>query len=392
MSTQLDILALEPFYGGIRRSMLETVIRCSRHRWTLLKLPPRRIERRLSVAANWFAEQLSRHWSGRVDLLFTSEAMNLASLYQLVPVLARQPSVVYFHDNQLPDPEAPLGGPSRYDDPPRLLYSRTSTAGAVAPPPPPVMPSRDGPVELVNLNTATAATEIWFNSLYHLRTFLGKASKLVTRHRELSSHNPMADVTAKAQVMAPPIDLNLVSHVKTTMKVPPRDRRAVFVDTRDADMGLLNASLAALAARGQKLRLITVGPVVALSDQWPRRTISENDDVAHVAGLLEAGVVLSVKPGAACDLQVIRGLLAGCKPVLPDVGVYAELLPGSLHKDCLYGPSADALAEHLHNALDPLVGWYPPDFRQTLKHFEAIAATRAFDERLNNLATAKSVD
>ena len=101
MSTQLDILALEPFYGGVRRHMLETVIRCSRHRWTLLKLPPRRIERRLSVAASWFAEQLSRHWSGRSDILFTSEAMNLASLYRLVPAMARQPSVVYFHENQL---------------------------------------------------------------------------------------------------------------------------------------------------------------------------------------------------------------------------------------------------------------------------------------------------
>ena len=68
-----------------RRAMLETVIRCSRHRWTLLKLPPRRIERRLTAAANWFAEQLTRHWAGRVDLLFTSEAMNLANLYRMMP-------------------------------------------------------------------------------------------------------------------------------------------------------------------------------------------------------------------------------------------------------------------------------------------------------------------
>src|SRR4029078_1506273 len=99
MSTQLDILALEPFYGGPRRVMLESVIHCSRHRWTLLKLPPRRIERRLTAAAHWFAEQLSRHWASRCDVLFTSEAMNLADLYRLVPALLKQPSVVYFHSN-----------------------------------------------------------------------------------------------------------------------------------------------------------------------------------------------------------------------------------------------------------------------------------------------------
>src|ERR1700744_6118615 len=94
MSSQLDILALEPFYGGIRRHMLETLVRCSRHRWTVLKLPPRRMERRLTAAANWFSEQLTRHWSGRVDLLFTSEAMNLANLYRMMPALATLPSVV----------------------------------------------------------------------------------------------------------------------------------------------------------------------------------------------------------------------------------------------------------------------------------------------------------
>src|SRR5450755_2059146 len=105
MASQLDILALEPFYGGARKSMLETMMRCSRHRWTLLKLPPRRIERRLSAAAHWFSEQLSRHWVGRLDLLFTSEALNLSDLVRLVPYLDRKPSVVYFHSNQLPDPD-----------------------------------------------------------------------------------------------------------------------------------------------------------------------------------------------------------------------------------------------------------------------------------------------
>src|SRR5437764_11991593 len=104
MARQLDILALEPFFGGARRVMLETVVRCSKHRWTVLKLPPRRMERRLTAAAHWFAEQLSRHWVGRVDLLFSSEALNLSDLLRLMPALSKKPSIVYFHSNQLPAP------------------------------------------------------------------------------------------------------------------------------------------------------------------------------------------------------------------------------------------------------------------------------------------------
>src|SRR6185295_958054 len=137
MAVPLDILALEPFYGGGRRAMLETIMRYSRHRWTILRLPPRRIERRLAAAAHWFAEQLTRHFSGRIDILFTSEAMNLADLIRTLPELANRPRVVYFHDNQLP-PEGMRA---------------------------------ESPLHLVNLTTANAATEIWFNSLFHLRNF-----------------------------------------------------------------------------------------------------------------------------------------------------------------------------------------------------------------------------
>src|SRR3954469_1122964 len=99
MSKQLDILALEGFHGGGQRAMLDALSRCSRHRWTTLKLPPRQMQRRLLVAATWFAEHLSRNDVGNVDLLFCSEAMNLADLFRQRPELSRRPSVVYFHEN-----------------------------------------------------------------------------------------------------------------------------------------------------------------------------------------------------------------------------------------------------------------------------------------------------
>jgi hypothetical protein len=75
MPRQLDILALEPYHGGARRAMLDALSRCSRHRWTLLKLPARRFERRQLVAATWFAEHLSRNEIGNVDVVFSSEAL-----------------------------------------------------------------------------------------------------------------------------------------------------------------------------------------------------------------------------------------------------------------------------------------------------------------------------
>jgi hypothetical protein len=354
---QLDILALEPFYGGARRAMLETMVRCSRHRWTVLKLPPRRIERRLSVAANWFAEQLTRHWVGRVDLLFTSEAMNLASLFRLMPNLARKPSVVYFHENQLPD-------------------VRTST---------------DAPLDLVNLNTANAATEIWFNSDWHMRTFLARAGALVERHAELSANNPMAALKRKASVMPPPVDLSSVNealHAKVE-----RDGTALFVETRDAEVALLNRALGLLRERKESFRLITVGPVDSLDPDAARQTLAETDDAGQAWALCEAGVFVSVKADAASDFLVVRGLAAGCRPVLPASGFYPELLSPALQKTCLYDLAPIPLADRLQEAISPFqTATRPEDMRKTLGSFDPSAACRQIDERFEELVWVRPVD
>jgi hypothetical protein len=354
VAKQLDILALEPFYGGIRRMMLECLIRCSRHRWTLLKLPPRRIERRLSAASQWFAEQLTRHWVGSIDMLFTSEALNLADLYRLMPELMKKPSVVYFHSNQLPGP----------DDPPGT------------------------PFELVNLNTAAAATEIWFNSLYHLRSFLGLASGLVNRHPELSARSPMPELTAKSQLMHPPIDLEPLHDIAATEQIQ-RDKRVVFVETRDANLKILNNAFGLVRRRGEAFNLVTVGPVDGLNADLPRTTLPEADDRAQVRAMLQAGIFFSAKPGAPCDHHAVRALAAGCWPLCPQTGVYRELLPEVLHSSCLYDGVADTLAGRMQDVwhLEHPAG-YERQLWSILHHFDPIVACKAIDERLEQLAAA----
>jgi hypothetical protein len=359
MSTQLDILALEPFYGGPRKVMLDTIMRHSRHKWTLLKLPPRRIERRLAAAAHWFGEQLSRHWVGRVDVLFTSEAMNLADLVRLVPELAHKPSVVYFHENQLP----------------------------------PIGQRAENPLHLVNLTTASVATETWFNSLYHLKVFLRKATSVLEAHPELSGHNPLPELTAKTQLMAPPVDLTLADEALATDSIQ-RDSRLLFVDTRDADIPFLNDALLGLQRRGEKYNLVTIGPVEGLNEELPRRTISEKDEAAQTQALKQSAVLVSARPNAAVDIHAVRGLHMGCWPVFPRSGVYPELLPESLHPLCLYdGSHTDKLINQLQNAwwIEQPAG-YQKELAEILSQFDAIQACQAMDDRLEQLAVAYSID
>lgn len=353
MAAQLDILALEPFHGGARRAMLQILRKCSRHRWTLLKLPPRRMERRLTGAANWFAEQLIRHFSGNIDLLFASDAMNLAKLLRLVPELAAKPSVVYFHDNHLPDSDS----------------------------------QKHGPFDLVNLETAIAASEIWFNSHYHHRSFLERAAALVARHPELAAHDPMPAIFDKSYVIPPPMDLKIAMDIRTDTG-PPRRQNAIFVETRNGNVELLNAALEIVASQ-RELELITVGPIDGLSDRWHRTTIREDDEFVQVRGMLEASVFLSVKPYANSDHLFIRAMLAGCRPVVPSDGVCQEMLPESLSPVSLYEATPDTLANALRAALGDADEWrsHPPDWASIFAAFDAIPASKRIDQRLEQLSS-----
>ena len=208
------------------------------------------------------------------------------------------------------------------------------------------------------------------------------------RHPELASRSPVPQLTSKAHLMRPPTDLRLVGQVRAADKIKS-DPTAIFVETRDADKELLNGALQQLHERGRQFRLITVGPVEHLRVDWPRKTLSESDDMSHVRGICECGIFLSVKPSAAFDIEAIRGLLAGCRCVFPDGGVYPELLPESMHPVCLYQPHPESLGERLESAMDGAEFWDVEEPRQALRSFDALAACRAFDERLEQLVASR---
>lgn len=352
MSGQLDILALEPFFGGPRRLMLEAMVRCSRHRWTLMKLPARRIERRLTAASHWFAEQLSRHPVGKVDLLFVSEAMNLADLFRLVPALAKKPAVVYFHSNQLPE----------------------------------IGTRQESPGDLVNLNTAASASEIWFNSIYHLKRFVGKAASLVERHPELQMRSPMPEILAKSRVMYPPLDMAKVHEAMEGYQITRR-RRGIFLDMHEAHAALVNTAFRTLDRRGESYSLITAGPDEALLPDLSRRSIGERDDIGQIRAVHEAGVVLSATFDAMDDVHVIRGLSVGAWPVVPASGVYMEMIPEALHEACLYEPSVEGLVAKLQDVwhLDRPTG-HQAIVQHLVQQRDSVVTCKAMDDRFAELA------
>jgi hypothetical protein len=334
--------------------MLETLVRCSRHRWTVLTLPPRRMERRLAASAHWFAEQLSRQWVGHTDVIFTSDGLNLTDLHRLKPGLAHHPSVVYFHRNQLPDPSLVTLDPTQ---------------------------------DLANLSSATAASEIWFNSKYHARSFLSNLELLIETHSELSTGSVYRDIKAKLRLVPPPIDIVAAQEMASNAPVQ-RDPDAVFIETRNANIELLNGALDLLCKMKQKLTLITVGAAAGLMSEYPRTIIPEHDLPGQIRGMLAATAFASAQIASPFDEFAVRAMALGCHPVLPHSGVYPEMLPTNLHESCLYDMTPESLAHHIREAIYLLPHYSVDELMSQLPNYNAIQACKVIDDRLDALAHA----
>ena len=351
MPESLEILAIEPFYAGNRRLMLESLHRRSRHRWTMLKLPGRRIERRLEAAAQWFAEVILRKPQFNFDLLFTSEAINLPELYQLCPEIGGKPTVVYFHDNQLPVPGRGV----------------------------------ERPVDHVNMLTAVEASEIWFNSLHHLRTFTGRAAALTVAAPHYFNRQALDSVTSRCVLVQPPVEVNAVHEIETAAGFQ-RDPRTIFVDLRNADTRLLSAGLEVLRRRGETFSLVTIGPRGDLPDSLPRTSLPEFDEDGATFSMASCGVYLSTHLDASFDARAVMALASGMRAVLPDTAAYPEIVPPHFHDSTLYKPHPDFLASAIQDlwALPELSGW-DDELHAGVSHYEAESVVNTMDWKLSTL-------
>ncbi len=390
MDKSLNILAIEPFYGGPRRQFLQALQRRSRHQWEVLHLPAVRYPRRLEVSGRWFAEVLARRMDRLGQVLFCTDALNLAELRQLLPPVAALPTVIYFHDNLLPTP------------------GQTSQPM----------------IDSVNLASAMVADEVWFNSLHHLRTFMGRAAALLSRTGvdPMPSLQPMITpdmgvseiggstgvggsgtaaglvagqagtaagvgaISGKARLMPPPVEINAFRQLVADSH-GAHERTRIFVDTRAADQDLLVGGLAELMKRGTRPELVVLGPWGKIPHELIISAVDEADEIAQMESLADCGTYLSASVNVHSDMLAILAAAGGLKLALPASGAYVDLVPAELHASYLYEPHHQFLASLLQDVWSlPSLAGDENEMAQAISGHEAASAVAAIDWRLDNLA------
>ena len=325
----MNILALEPYYGGSHRALLDGWIAHSRHHWTLLTLPPHKWKWRMRHAAVTLAELADKQQAaGRQwDVLFASDMLNLAEFLGLASnAVRRLPAVTYFHENQ-------LTYPVRHDD------------------------RRDLHFALTNMTTALAAEQVWFNSTYHRDTFLDALRAFLRGMPDNRMPHVPETIRRKSSVQPPGIEV--FSRRKPR---PPGPTRILWAARweYDKDPETFFEAMEILQSHGVEFRISVIGEqfrevpeVFAVAhetfaeriDRWGyQRSRSE-----YEAALTEADVVVSTAVHEFFGISMVEAMSAGARPLLPQRLAYPEILAplGPAAAEFLYDGSAEQLAARL---------------------------------------------
>lgn len=329
----MRILALEPYYGGSHRAYIDDWIDGSRHRWTLLTLPPHHWKWRMRHGAVTLAAEVRRRvdageaWDG----VWASDMLAVAEFRGLVPgAVAQLPTILYMHENQLTYPN-PHGG------------------------------ERDLHFAFSNLVSAFSADAVWWNSDFHRRDLLTAAKAWLRRLPDFAPLAELKDVDAKSYVMPQGVHPPSAELPKSSRPAGPL--RVVWSGRWEHDKNPEDAfaALEAWSASGGEFRLAVLGEsfreVPSVFQQAKQRLERHLDHwgyapsrEAYEEHLRWGDVVISTARHEFFGVGVVEAMAAGCVPLLPDRLAYPEILApmSSAARDvCRYDGTVDGLVDGL---------------------------------------------
>ncbi|MEL7500363.1 MAG: DUF3524 domain-containing protein [Planctomycetota bacterium] len=322
MQSRLNVVSLQPFYGGSHRAFIDGWITNSVHDWTNLTLPARHWKWRMRHAAITFAEALTlRIKSGQqVDLIVATDMLNVAEFKSLLMCRSgRQiPVVLYFHENQ-------FSYPSRFSE------------GSV-------QRERDEHFGFTNFVSALAADACWFNSNFNRSSFLAELNTRLQRWPDHPPTDSVKSLESQATIQHPGIeqpivDLRPYDDARFQRAVDREPIHLVWAARWEHDKGpaRLLTALRRLKQRAVPFRVSIIGESFSQIPQEFETMQREFDSEIMRWGfqssreqywraLAEGDLFLSTAEHEFFGLSACESIVAGLYPLLPNRLAYPELL------------------------------------------------------------------
>lgn len=312
----LDVLFIEPYFGGSHRAFAEGYRRHSRHSIDLLTMPAHKWKWRMRGGAMYLADRLP---VTKPDVLMVSDFLDLATLKALRPeYTAGIPCVAYFHENQLTYPVRDES-------------------------------ERDFQFGLTNMTTCLSADRVLFNSRYHMESFLRAGDDLLNKMPDCVPERVPERIRARSQVTPVGVDLEAIDNIRPDAAERTGPITILWNHRWEFDKApetffrvierLDNVGLDfELAVAGESFRRV---PAVF---EWAGKcfadrlivfgTVPSREDYLQL--LLESDVVVSTAIHEFFGIAVVEAVYAGCVPLLPNRLSYPEVIPEEAHNRCLY--------------------------------------------------------
>jgi glycosyltransferase involved in cell wall biosynthesis len=306
----MNILVLEPYYGGSHKAFLAGLIEHLPYTFDLLTLPAHSWKWRMRLAAPHFAGVLAtdpRYAGKSFDRILCSSLLDVAALRSLLPPHLRTvPLLTYFHENQ-------FAYPMQVSEP------------------------RDVHFGLTNLTTALASDSLAFNSRYNLDSFLAGCGELLAKMPDMSLAGYEEAIRAKAVILHPGLDF---SGIDACLEERETGRPPVLVWNHrwehDKNPELFFNTLYELAKQGVPFGLIVLGEsfrsqpsaFAQARERLSGRIVHfgyAEDRQEYCRLLCQGDVVVSTANHEFYGMAVLEAVRAGCRPLVPARLAYQEL-------------------------------------------------------------------
>jgi glycosyltransferase involved in cell wall biosynthesis len=331
----LNILLIEPYYGGSHKVWADGYVANSQHHIKLLTLPAQFWKWRLQGGAVTCARLVDEQ-NIDADLVVISDMLNVATFRALTRShFPSTPIALYFHESQLTYPQnARQAHGWRYG--------------------------------FINYISALAADQVFYNSAYHLNNFFGTLPNMLKHFADYNELQTIEQVRQKSSVLSPGLDLSRFDRFKIERQNNPAEPPLILWNHRweaDKNPPVFFQALKQLMAWNIEFRVAITGqnfqqhPIEFddLHKQLDHRvaTFGYVEDFAEYARLLwQADFVVSTANQEFFGMAVVEAIYCGCIPILPNRLNYPNFIPAEFADACLYREESPAyiLRRHFEGA------------------------------------------
>ena len=366
----MQILLLEPFFSGSHRQWAEGYRQHSRHEIKVLSLPGRHWKWRMFGGAISLAEQYRKN-KLNPDLILASDMLDLTTFLALTrDIFHDVPTAVYFHENQITYPWSPK------DQDPKL--------------------QRNNQYGFLNFSSALVADRVFFNSNYHLNSFLGALPSFLRQFPDHHNLDQVEKIAAKSETL--PLGLNLQSLNQIEPAARPAEPVILWNHRWEYDKAPESffEVLYKIQDQGYAFKLIVLGEAFSNSPKIFESAKVRLDrhilhygfvrDRAQYAQWLHMADILPVT--SRQDFfggSAVEAIYAQCHPLLPDRLAFPEHIPPAFRQDHLYQKVEDLTAMLISLLTRTEQIRSNTHYRNFVAHYDWRILAPLYDERLEKV-------